>query len=544
MAALLEKELPGSAGGISVMSPFADDANSASMLQDISEKDRARAEEEQIRMRDCRNMIALVDMVRKGRLQASLAALRAGYFAGEGFLAQLGFMGAGAFVLFGSLTWLVLTEADMVSGGGVVPLFQAGWFCCIPTSASFFSRGWYLRQLELHDGKRGDSVASMNEEERIGRRAQLSLSMSLFWVGVFILWAGSYYISADGDIDLSPVLPAQNHGFVVYVGIALVPLVLILLPMSWLVHLGELKRAQTLLYLFYLVLGFVIFGGCIMVSGPLVSLPRVLLLLFAGGIWTVGAITWLILWDRKRRAMTKELVADMERYEGVWAVLRADPRQREALEELEARVAAYGALRQRQEWRPSAEPSALHTEARKTREQLLIMLTQAWGINDKFQRIAASWKAQCAVAGTGGEEHEKGLLPKRRARAIEKVWRAYGGDATRLRDLVRCSLVFDDAADLSRCLGLVLADPRVRLVQVKNRFAGAYDARAESCGYRDVQLKVTLAEADAGAFTPDELAMGLHEHVCEVQLHLKKIYELKNDAGHKRYVDYRNRMAE
>ena len=492
-------------------------------------------------------MIALVDMVRKGRLQASLTALRAGYFAGEGFLAQLGFMGAGAFVLFGSLTWLLLTESDMVSGG-VVPLFQAGWFCCIPVSVSFFSRGWYLRLLEFHDSKRGDSVAAMNEEERIGSRAQFSLSMSLLWVGVFILWAGSYYISVDGDIDLSPVLPTQNHGFVVYAGFALVPLVVILLPMSWLVHLGELKRAQNLLYLFYFVLGAGIFGSCFMVTGPLVYLPRVFLLLSAGGFWTVGALTWFILWDRKRRAMTNELVADMERYDGVWAVLRLDPRQREALKELEARVAAYNAqlqdVQQRQEGRPSAEPSALHTEARKTQEQLLIMLTQAWGLNDKFQRIATSWKAQCAVAGTGGEEHEKGLLPKRRARAIEKVWRAYGGDATRLRDLVRCSLVFDDVSDLSQCLGLVLADPRVRVLQVKNRFASAYNARAESCGYRDVQLKVTLAAADAGAFTPDELAMGFHEHVCEVQLHLKKIYELKNDEGHKRYVEYRNRMAE
>ena len=91
---------------------------------------------------------------------------------------------------------------------------------------------------------------------------------------------------------------------------------------------------------------------------------------------------------------------------------------------------------------------------------------------------------------------------------------------------------------------MILADTRVRVVQIKNRFAGIYDARAESCGYRDVQLKVTLAEGDEGAFTQDELDMCLHEHVCEVQLHLKRIYELKNDAGHSRYVEYRNRMAE
>jgi hypothetical protein len=59
-----------------------------------------------------------------------------------------------------------------------------------------------------------------------------------------------------------------------------------------------------------------------------------------------------------------------------------------------------------------------------------------------------------------------------------------------------------------------------------------------------VQLKATLVESDDGAFTSDELDMGLHEHVCEVQLHLKRIYEIKNDAGHQRYVEFRNRMAE
>ena len=38
--------------------------------------------------------------------------------------------------------------------------------------------------------------------------------------------------------------------------------------------------------------------------------------------------------------------------------------------------------------------------------------------------------------------------------------------------------------------------------------------------------------------------MGLHEHVCEVQLHLSSIYALKNDEGHKRYVAFRNSRAE
>ena len=45
-------------------------------------------------------------------------------------------------------------------------------------------------------------------------------------------------------------------------------------------------------------------------------------------------------------------------------------------------------------------------------------------------------------------------------------------------------------------------------------------------------------------FNEDEVLVGLHEHVCEIQLHLTPIYELKNDDGHKRYVKYRNQRAE
>ena len=139
-------------------------------------------------------------------------------------------------------------------------------------------------------------------------------------------------------------------------------------------------------------------------------------------------------------------------------------------------------------------------------------------------------------------EHEQGLLPKRRIRAIEKVWRAYAGDATRLRDLVRCSLVFDTFNQLEAALDVILADRSIRIVRVKNRFREDYNAVAESCGYRDIQLNVLLQR---NILTEDEeIELGLHEHVCEIQLHIRDVYDLKSDAGHARYVEYRNRCAE
>ena len=188
-----------------------------------------------------------------------------------------------------------------------------------------------------------------------------------------------------------------------------------------------------------------------------------------------------------------------------------------------------------------------------TAEQVKILLTQAWAVNGTFQRAVATWKrgrgAGESKAGGDRDEDEDleaaagngGMLPKRRQRAIEKVWRSYGGNAMRLGDLVRASLTFNTVGELKACLALILADNTVRVLRVKNRFAGKYDARKLSCGYRDIQLSVALSES---CLSPEDVEKGLHEHVCEVQLHLSPIYALKNDEGHKRYVEFRNRRAE
>ena len=65
-----------------------------------------------------------------------------------------------------------------------------------------------------------------------------------------------------------------------------------------------------------------------------------------------------------------------------------------------------------------------------TAEQLVVMLAQAWGLNEKFQGFADGWKASLRgkghlAAAEKTDEKEQGLLPKRRMRAIEKVWRGY-----------------------------------------------------------------------------------------------------------------------
>ena len=238
--------------------------------------------------------------------------------------------------------------------------------------------------------------------------------------------------------------------------------------------------------------------------------------------------------------MTRELRQDIENYETAWAAVCGSTDHVTHVQSIGAKLATVV------EDKVAARPS-FELKQRSTAEQLVIMLAQAWGLNDKFQDVAEVWKAellrqgQLAVSHAGGEQ-EQGLLPKRRKRAIEKVWRGYAGDATRLRDLVRCSLVFDTFAQMEAALDLILADSAIRILRVKNRFAEDYDAVTESCGYRDIQLNAVLTQqvlTEAG-----EIELGLHEHVCEIQFHLRPIYELKNEAGHKRYVTYRNQRAE
>ena len=121
-------------------------------------------------------------------------------------------------------------------------------------------------------------------------------------------------------------------------------------------------------------------------------------------------------------------------------------------------------------------------------------------------------------------------------RAIEKVIRSYGQDASRLVDVCRQSIVFEDMRGVAACLGAIAADPDVALLRVKNRLDPAHDA-IPSGGYRDVNLNLRFTTASAAL-------LGVEAHVCEVQLVLLRIAELKREDGHARYVTGRNLRAE
>ena len=65
--------------------------------------------------------------------------------------------------------------------------------------------------------------------------------------------------------------------------------------------------------------------------------------------------------------------------------------------------------------------------------------------------------------------------------------RTYRGNAARLADLARQTLVFESLGALARGLRVVAADTDVQVVSVKNRYAASYNA-AGTAGYRNVAL--------------------------------------------------------
>ncbi len=125
---------------------------------------------------------------------------------------------------------------------------------------------------------------------------------------------------------------------------------------------------------------------------------------------------------------------------------------------------------------------------------------------------------------------------KSRQRALEKMMRVYGGDASRLVDLCRQSLVFEEAGGLADCLRRVAADGEVAVARVKNTMRAAHDAAA-SAGYRMVLVNLRL-------LTPEAVRLGVDVHVCELQLALREFAEVRSEEGHRRYRVFRDQRAE
>jgi len=125
---------------------------------------------------------------------------------------------------------------------------------------------------------------------------------------------------------------------------------------------------------------------------------------------------------------------------------------------------------------------------------------------------------------------------KNPSRAIEKALRSYHASVSDLLDLCRKSIYFEHIHDVTQCIKTITRDPDIVVERIKNRLDENYDAEL-SAGYRDVAVNLRLV-------TPRTVSIGVETHICELQLILIEFAMLKHDAGHKRYVNFRNSLGE
>lgn len=164
------------------------------------------------------------------------------------------------------------------------------------------------------------------------------------------------------------------------------------------------------------------------------------------------------------------------------------------------------------------DPDTLFKDAEKAQEHQLKWLNQGQGLDktigahvirkDKGDDIDFTHKGPIIVIGN----------LKSKERAKEKVDSDFGGDWSRVGDVVRASVALDSYSQLEDVIKKLESTGLKLARKPKDRFENPTDA-----GYRDVLLNVVHPNG----------------HVGELQLHLKPILHAK-DAGHKFYEDVRS----
>eukprot|EP00929_Paragymnodinium_shiwhaense_P021583 TRINITY_DN14043_c0_g1_i1.p1 TRINITY_DN14043_c0_g1~~TRINITY_DN14043_c0_g1_i1.p1 ORF type:complete len:672 (-),score=58.91 TRINITY_DN14043_c0_g1_i1:264-2279(-) len=159
---------------------------------------------------------------------------------------------------------------------------------------------------------------------------------------------------------------------------------------------------------------------------------------------------------------------------------------------------------------------------------LPLLYAQAHALHPILQRKAAEW-----AAGLG--QHVPAAV-KQPQRAVQKVWRIYRGNPQPLVDLVRCSIICESPDDILLVLNRIRSDDAAKIMRIKNRFNPLYDSAA-SGGYRNLSLNIIIVNSQ----THEACA---ERHICEVQVGLRVLQELKTDGGHRRFVSFRDMRAE
>eukprot|EP00746_Dinoflagellata_sp_MGD_P026392 gnl/MRDRNA2_/MRDRNA2_162207_c0_seq1.p1 gnl/MRDRNA2_/MRDRNA2_162207_c0~~gnl/MRDRNA2_/MRDRNA2_162207_c0_seq1.p1 ORF type:complete len:816 (+),score=176.27 gnl/MRDRNA2_/MRDRNA2_162207_c0_seq1:361-2448(+) len=104
-------------------------------------------------------------------------------------------------------------------------------------------------------------------------------------------------------------------------------------------------------------------------------------------------------------------------------------------------------------------------------------------------------------------------------RAKEKIDLDYGGDVSRLMDLVRFSIMCKNLAMAQQVIDLVRSHEKWEVVRVKSGF-DPNSRLATIGGYRDVKINARCKE---------------NGHIIEIQLNVAMFYLIKQESGHKIY---------
>lgn len=156
--------------------------------------------------------------------------------------------------------------------------------------------------------------------------------------------------------------------------------------------------------------------------------------------------------------------------------------------------------------------------------RLVALFHFASAADKAFQQCVSEWSNAIV-----GETHAKHSPVKSPERTVQKLQRSYGlENALRVLDLVRATIVCQDLHLVSQVVDIVRADPRVRILREKNRFAPNFDAPT---GYRNFQMVMQMLDPGTAGF------------ICELQIDLQSMHDEKNrpgSSGHANYKKWRN----
>jgi len=230
---------------------------------------------------------------------------------------------------------------------------------------------------------------------------------------------------------------------------------------------------------------------------------------------TMGVVH--LLWQMRRRFAPRraniKVAEDKVAYDAAWDMLMSSGRAR-----LHTLAQTCSLVRK------GEQPRQLQESGKPLRD-LGRLFFQAEVVDVFLAEKVKYWASQ-----SGGECQVTTV--KSHTRAMEKMFQAYGGDASRMLDLSRRRIVFRTVDKVKKCLDLVLQDSDVVCERLKNRLDPGYDS-THSAGYRDVCLNLRMVSQAARS-------LGADLHVVELQLSLEAFVALMTEARTERFKHFRN----